>query len=106
MSPTLSSIYQNDLHDIFDTNDCDPLQLGSLVLNSLSWAHDLILMSFSRRGIQNCLHKLENYCKKWGLEINESKTKCMIMTTKRCRFEPVYIWDSNRICKKHVVFRI
>ena len=94
MSPTLSSIYQNDLHDIFDANDCDPLQLGSLVLNSLSWADDLILMSFSRQGIQNCLHKLENYCKKWGLEINESKTKCMIMTTKRGPFEPVYIYGT------------
>ena len=91
MSPTLSSIYQNDLHDNFRTDDCAPILLGNLRINSISWADDLILMSLSKNGLQNCVLKLEEYCRKWGLEINEMKTKCMVMTKKRGTFEPIYI---------------
>ena len=91
MSPTLSSIYQNDLHDNFRTADCDPIQLGTLQINSISWADDLILMSLSKEGLQKCVLKLEEYCRKWGLEINETKTKCMVMTRKRGPFEHIYI---------------
>ena len=91
LSPTLSSIYQNDLHENFGSEECNPIQIGSLSLNSLSWADDLILISSSRNGLQNCLLKLEQYCKKWGLEINELKTKCMVMSKRRGPFEPVYI---------------
>ena len=94
LSPILSSIFQNDLHEIVDVNECHAIQLGSLELNSVSWADDLVLMSSSRQGLQNCLKRLEEYCKKWGLEINESKTKCMVMSNKRGPFEPVYIYDT------------
>ncbi len=31
LSPTLSNIYQNDIHDIF-TEDCDPVKLGDIIL--------------------------------------------------------------------------
>ena len=75
-------------------NVIDSLQLGSLLLNSTSWADDLILLSLSRPGLQNCLLKLEQYCKKWGLEINEMKTKCMVMSKRRGPFEPVYIYNT------------
>ena len=94
MSPTLSSIYQNDLHDIFTTNECDPINIGALSVNSVSWADDLILLSLSRDGLQKCVSKLEEYCKKWGLEINEMKTKCMVMTRKRGPFEPIHIYNT------------
>ena len=72
-----------DLHEMFGFQECDPIQLGSIVMNSLSWADDLILMSLSKQGLQNCINKLEDYCRRWGLEINENKTKCMVMTKKR-----------------------
>ena len=91
LSPTLSSIYQNDMHDHFRSEECDPIQLGSLSLNSISWADDLIMISLSSNGLQNCLSRLERYCKKWGLEINELKTKCMVMSRRRGPFDPVYI---------------
>ena len=95
MSPSLSSIYQNDLHDMFGSPQCDPVKLDTTTLNSVSWADDLILMSLSQNGLQNCVNKLVDYCKRWGLEINESKTKCMVMTNKRGPFEPIYIYDKQ-----------
>ena len=104
MSPTLSSIYQNDLHDMFRTDECDPLQLGSLMLNSISWADDLIMLSLSQQGLQNCVSKLEVYCKKWGLEINEMKTKCMVMSKKRGPFRPIHIYNTPIEYVKNLVY--
>ncbi len=79
LSPTLSNIFQNDLHDNFNS-ECDPAELDKLRINSLSWADDLVLISKSQKGLQSCLDQLENYCKKWGLQVNEEKTKCMILS--------------------------
>ena len=50
LSPTLSNIFQNDLHEIFSDGRCDPVLLGNTHLNSLSWADDLVLMSTSKEG--------------------------------------------------------
>ncbi len=40
---------------------------------------NLVLMSTTHNGLQTCLNRLNEYCKKWGLSINVSKTKVMIM---------------------------
>ena len=56
LSPQFSNLYQNDLHSIFN-DKCDPIKLGNAVLNSISWAGDLVLMSTSKSGLQNCLDK-------------------------------------------------
>ena len=63
-------------------------------INSISWADDLLLMSLSKEGVQKCLHKLEGYCRKWGLDINENKTKCMVLSYRRGPFEPLYIYNT------------
>ena len=44
LSPILSNLFQNDLHEIFDTSNCDPVLLGDMQLSSLSWADDLMLV--------------------------------------------------------------
>ena len=80
ISPLLSNIFQNDMHDIFGSDECEPLQLGDFILNSLSWADDLIIMSRSARGLQTCMNKLQTYCIKWGLEVNTDKTKTMVLS--------------------------
>ena len=42
------------------------------------FADDLILISDSAVGLQNCLSKLDAYCKKWRLTVNTEKTKILI----------------------------
>ncbi len=64
MNPTLSNLFQNDIHQSFDTL-CDPFELDSTTLNSVSWADDLFMLSTSRTGFQCCLEKLKEYCVKW-----------------------------------------
>ena len=84
LSPMLSNINQNDLYDIFKTGNCDPVVLGDMSLNSLSWADDLMLISTTTEGLQECLNKLYTYSLKWGLEKNVEKTKTMALYKKKC----------------------
>ena len=44
------------------------------------YADDLVLMSLSEVGLQSKLNKLDEYCRKWGLEVNTKKTKVMAMS--------------------------
>lgn len=77
LSPTLFSIYMNDIVDIFDL-PCDPADLNGTRLSCLMYADDLVLISNSANGLQACLNKLNAYCKKWDLSVNIQKTKVMI----------------------------
>ncbi len=79
MSPTLSNLFQNDLHQSF-SKSCDPVELDGATLNSVSWADDLFMLSTSRKGLHCCLEKLKEYCVKWQLNVNISKSKVMIMS--------------------------
>ena len=74
MSPVLSNIFQNDLHDSF-SEGCDPVLIGDTSVNSISWVDDLMLISTSAEGLQECLTRLHTYCYRWGLEVNTDKTK-------------------------------
>ena len=80
MSPTLSNLFQNDLHDLFD-NTCDPVSLAEFEINSLLWADDLVLFSSTKIGLQKCLDNLAAYCHMWQLEVNVDKV--MVMSTDR-----------------------
>ena len=94
-SPILSNIFQNDLHDIFNLQ-CDPVEIGHINLNSLSFADDLILVSKTPSGLQNCLNSLYDYCEKWGLLINHDKSKVMVMSKGTItRNIPIFKFDKN-----------
>ncbi len=73
----LFNLYLNDLPDIFD-NTCTPAVLYKEHINCLLFADDLILISQTEEGLQNCLSKLNEYCEKWILKINTDKTKIII----------------------------
>ena len=75
LSPILFNIFINDIIELFSPSDhsCFPDKLKSVSLNCLLYADDLILMSETETGIQNCLNKLHVYCKKWCLQIKHEK---------------------------------
>jgi hypothetical protein len=54
---------------------CDPVKLSNTDLNSLLHADDLVLLSESQTGLQECLSKLEIYRKKWKLKISKLRGK-------------------------------
>jgi hypothetical protein len=78
LSPSLFNIFLNDLS--FSQLTCDPIQLHQEQLSHLLWADDLLLLSQSAEGLQNCLNTLNKFCSTWYLTINIEKSKVMIIT--------------------------
>ena len=62
---------------LFDEK-CHPLKLGEETISCLMYADDLVILSESAMGMQNCLDELKKYTSEWGLEINREKTKILI----------------------------
>ena len=77
LSPTLFNLYLNDLIDDLNESNTSPLTLGDEPVTCLMYADDIIILSCSHSGLQNCLNTLSEYCNQWKLSINTSKSKCM-----------------------------
>ncbi len=65
-----------------NTEDCNPAKYGDIKIGCILYADDLVIISESDLGMQKCLNTLENYCKKWKIDINVSKSKIMITSKK------------------------
>ena len=78
LNPLLFNIFVNDLPHCFEKEKCDPSAFGDLFVNSLMYADDIVMLSESREGLQNCLSSLQTYCDLWHLKINTEKTKVII----------------------------
>ena len=78
MSPLLFNIFINDLPETLKKGKTDPVQLQGSSVNSMLWADDIVLLSETKEGLQQCLDNLGNYCNEWKLEINFKKTKSII----------------------------
>ena len=66
MSPLLFNLFLSDLPCIF-SNDCHPVKICDLNLNCLMFADDLVLISQSAEGLQNCLNITATNCDKYLL---------------------------------------
>ena len=76
MSPELFKLFVRDFS--FSLNDTmNYPELSDTVVNHLLWADDLALLALDEISLQENLDILNQYCKKWGLEVNLKKTKCM-----------------------------
>ena len=66
LSPLLFNLYVNDLAFSFNNILSHPFVLpNGTKRNSLFYANDLIILSRSKLGSQNCLNKLSLYCNSW-----------------------------------------
>ena len=77
LSPRLFNLFINDIPELFD-NTCHPVTLGDEKISCLMYADDLVILSETESGIQNCLNKLKQYTDEWKLELNIKKTKIMV----------------------------
>ena len=77
LSSRLFNIFIDDINLIFDES-CDPVKLLNSPLSHMLYADDLVLMSRSKAGLQECLNRLEKYCQTWQLELNENKSQVII----------------------------
>ena len=74
LSPALFSIYINDLAAEINALHCG-IKFDNNEVSILLYADDVVLISESEDDLQNMLNTLNNWCNKWRLAVNESKTK-------------------------------
>ena len=77
LSPLLFNLYIDDIKNIFDET-CDPVKALKDPLSHLLFADDLVLISTSQQGLNNCLEKLSQYCTTWQIDLNLKKSKVII----------------------------
>ena len=86
MSPILFILYLHDLmQELRDYGVC----LHSHSVPGLMFADDIVLISHTPKELQLALNKLQSYCSKWKLAVNEKKTKIVIFShsiTRDCSF--------------------
>ena len=79
----LFSIYINDLVlSLSNTSNTDEIMLGNTKLNCLLYADDIVLLSTSQQGLENCINTVKDFSKAWRMEVNLNKTKVMIFNKK------------------------
>lgn len=93
------------LFNCFFDSVIDHLQLGckhgfniqNKQINSLLYADDLVIFSFSKTEMQNNLKKLEKYCNKWKLIVNVTKSQIVTINYEK---DPKFTYSGNTL--KHV----
>ena len=79
LSPLLFNLFINELPLSFNASNTDPFTLpNGAKLNSLLYADDLVILSKSKTGLDNCLKALECFNAKWLLNVNYRKTKILV----------------------------
>ena len=77
ISPTLFSIYVNDLAVELNSLNCGVSLHETLNISILLYADDIAILSETEAGMQTMLNKLDDWCRKWRIMVNESKTKVL-----------------------------
>ena len=79
-------MFVNDIEEEFISKGCKYIELNDeqidnfLKLLILMYADDTIILADSETNMQTALRALQQYCDKWKLEINCSKTKISIFS--------------------------
>ena len=86
LSPLLFAIYLNDLENFMNTSGCRGIEIDVqnneftifVILFVILYADDTTILSDDAKEFQDTLNAFNEYCKRWKLKINISKTKIII----------------------------
>ena len=99
LSPVLFAIYLNDFHSFLNERCIGLNNLCTVVeeeleiylkLYVLLYADDTIILAESASDLQNALSSLHDYCVKWDLKVNISKTNVVIFSRGKVKKHPVF----------------
>ena len=93
ISPKLFTEYLSDIGSYLDNSK--GIVLGELLMYYLLYADDLALCSDSAEGLQKQLDGLLDFCKKWHLIVNLSKTKVLVFNRRNVREK--FYYDGQEI---------
>lgn len=103
LSSFLFNLFINDL--CFDIcASCTGINISDSKVCSFLHAEYLILLDESEQGTQNILTMLDRWCTKWGVNINEKKSKVMHIRQKRWLLQVfiVVIWMCSWLIHKYL----
>ena len=88
LSPLLFSLFIGGLIPELAENHAG-IMLNDEPLDVLMYADDIVLFSSCAEGMRKQLNSLQNFCKKWQLEVNTDKTKVSVFGKcfNRCSFK-------------------
>ena len=98
LSPTLFSIFINDLASEIRLIDIGVKLEENLTINILLYADDIVLLAENEDDLQYLIFIVECWCRKWRLEINLAKTNIMHVRKKRVnRSMFMFLFDSQPV---------
>ncbi|MCG7867658.1 MAG: reverse transcriptase family protein, partial [Candidatus Thiodiazotropha taylori] len=78
LSPMLFSLFLNDIEEQFIMSGIEGLDVNLFKVFMLLYADDIVIFSNTAEELQSSLDLLSEYCKRWKLKVNVSKTKVMV----------------------------
>ena len=95
LSPTLFAIFINDLAVEIKEKYKGVKLNDNLSVPILLYADDIILLSTSANELKNMLKTVYNWCSKWRLKVNSTKTKIMHFRNKKRRTEEIFMYGNQ-----------
>lgn len=78
LSPLLFSLYLNDVEEQFIASGLEGIDVDMFKIFLLLYADDIVIFANTSEQLQVSLDLMLEYCNKWKLTINVSKTKVMV----------------------------
>jgi hypothetical protein len=97
LSPTLCGLYIDKLEEWLNIQEGDGALLGEFMIRLLFYADDLILISKYAIGLQEHLIPLEHFCSIVGMQVNTSKTKVVVFSSKRKHNQHKFYFEGNTL---------
>ena len=97
LSPNLFNIYLYDLPEKFITNISAPVTLHDTKVGCMLYADDLVMLSESESGLQASLDILAEYCQKWQLTVNLSKSKVIIFNKSGKLINKEFMYNKSKL---------
>ena len=93
LSPILFNLY-----DMLDEkmNDTHSPTIGNNEIHVLQFADDLVITSLTPTGLQKKIDRIVEYCNKWDLHINATKTKILIGRNEKKHGKNEYWYIENK----------
>ncbi|KAL4240483.1 hypothetical protein ACF0H5_001275 [Mactra antiquata] len=78
LSPFLFSMFLNDIENIYIVKGLSGIDIDTIKIFLILYADDIVLFANNSVELQTCLDSLYDYCQRWKLVVNTTKTKIMI----------------------------
>ena len=78
LSPFLFSMFINDIEHMFIKNGNNGINMYMFKMFLILYADDIVIFANNAEELQSNLNMLHDYCQRWKLSVNTSKTKIVI----------------------------